>query len=87
MSQFDLTPEESAMVLDAVRFKAGYYTAVYGVADPVLEALVAKMSPVEAPAEVEQVPAAEVEQVPVDPVAKTATKTAAKTAAKPAAAE
>jgi hypothetical protein len=69
MSQFDLTPEENAMVVDAVRCKAAQYSAMYGVADPALEALVAKISPVEAPAEVEQVPAAEVEQVPTEPVA------------------
>jgi hypothetical protein len=75
MSQFDnLTPEEAAMVVDAVRSKASMYTAVYGAADPVLEALVAKISPMETPAvvEVEQVPVeqvAEVEQVPAEPAA------------------
>jgi hypothetical protein len=68
MSQFDLTPEENAMVVDAVRSKANQYINTYGVTDPALEALVAKISPVEAPAEVEQVPV-EVEQVPTEPAA------------------
>jgi hypothetical protein len=66
---FDLTPEETTMVLDAVRAKAVNYAAMYGVADPVLEALVAKMSPVEVPVVEEAAPA--VEEAPV--VTKTAT--------------
>jgi hypothetical protein len=75
MSQFDnLTPEEAAIVVDAVRSKASMYTVVYGSIDPVLEALVVKISPVETPAavEVEQVPVepvVEVEQVPAEPAA------------------
>jgi len=44
MSQFTFTPEENAMVADAVRFKANHYAAIYGVADPALEALVAKLT-------------------------------------------
>jgi hypothetical protein len=64
MSQFNLTPEENALVVDAVRFKASHYTAVYGVADPVLEALVAKMSPVEAVVVEEAAPVVE-EAAPV----------------------
>jgi hypothetical protein len=64
MSQFNLTPEENALVVDAVRSKANQYTAVYGVADPVLEALVAKMSPVEAVVVEEAAPVVE-EAAPV----------------------
>ena len=69
MSQFDLTPEEKTLVVDAVLSKATQYMAMYGVADPVLEALVAKMSLVEAPVVEEAAPA--VEEAPV--VTETAT--------------
>ena len=60
---FDLTPEEATMVVDAVKAKAAQYVAMYGVGDPVLEALAVKLSTVDAPAEeapaVEETPAAE----------------------------
>lgn len=49
MLQFDLTPEECVLVVDAVRARAYQYIAMYGVTDPVLEALVEKMSAVPAP--------------------------------------
>lgn len=42
MSQFTLTAEEDAIVLDALRSKAQQYETLYGAADPTLEALVAK---------------------------------------------
>jgi hypothetical protein len=42
MSQFNLTPEEDALVLGALRSSATRYTAMYGVADPALEAVIAK---------------------------------------------
>ena len=65
MSQFTLTPEEDAIITDALRSKATQYTAMYGVTDPSLEALIAKLdsynptAPVvaeEAPVVVEQAP-------------------------------
>jgi hypothetical protein len=43
MSQFDLTPEEDAMVLSALRAKAANYLATYGVFDPALEELIDKL--------------------------------------------
>lgn len=43
MSQFTLTPEEDAMVIDALRSKANQYTSMFGSADPALEALVTKV--------------------------------------------
>ena len=43
MSQFTLTPEEDALVVDALRAKAGQYAAMFGVADPALEALIVKV--------------------------------------------
>jgi hypothetical protein len=44
MSQFTLTTEEDAIVLDALRSKANQYETLYGAADPTLEALVAKVA-------------------------------------------
>jgi hypothetical protein len=58
MSQLTLTPEENILVIDAVRSKATQYTAMYGVADPALEALITKITPAQAPA-VEEVVAVE----------------------------
>jgi len=55
MSQFTLTPEEDAIITDALRSKATQYTAMFGVTDPALEALIAKLDsynaeePTEAP--------------------------------------
>lgn len=43
MSQFTLTQEEDALVLDALRAKAAQYAAMFGVSDPVLEAVIAKV--------------------------------------------
>jgi hypothetical protein len=67
MSQFTLTPEEDAIITDALRAKATQYTAMFGVADPVLEALIAKLdsyNPV-----VESAPVAEpVVEIPADVV-------------------
>ena len=71
MSQFTLTQEEDALVVDALRAKAAQYTAMFGVADPALEAVIAKVESqlpqpevvVEAAPEVE-----EVVEVPADVV-------------------
>jgi hypothetical protein len=43
MSQFNLTPEEDAIVIAALREKANVYHTMCGVTDPALEALVAKV--------------------------------------------
>ena len=43
MSQFNLTPEEDAIVADALRAKAAAYAAMFGSADAALEALIAKV--------------------------------------------
>ena len=43
MSQLTLTPEEDAIVADAIRAKATAYTAMFGVQDGALEALLAKI--------------------------------------------
>jgi len=60
MSQFTLTAEEDAIVLDALRSKATQYETLYGALDPTLEALVAKVAgqfSVAAPVVVEETPA------------------------------
>jgi hypothetical protein len=58
MSQFTLTAEEDAIVLDALRSKANEYQTLYGAADPTLEALVAKVvGQFSAPVVVEEAPA------------------------------
>ena len=44
MSQLTLTPEEDQLVADALRAKATAYTAMYGVTDPALEALLDKVT-------------------------------------------
>ena len=44
MSQFTLTAEEDAIVLDALRAKANLYLTMCGVTDPALEALVNKVA-------------------------------------------
>jgi hypothetical protein len=56
MSQFTLTQEEDAIITDALRSKAAQYAAMFGVADPALEALIAKLESYnpETPAVVEQ---------------------------------
>jgi len=43
MSQLTLTPEEDAIVADALRAKAASYLATYGVFDSDLEALIDKV--------------------------------------------
>jgi hypothetical protein len=43
MSQFTLTQEEDALVLTALRDSAARYAAMFGVADPALEAVIAKV--------------------------------------------
>jgi len=43
MSQFTLTLEEDAIITDALKAKATQYAAMFGVADPALEALIAKL--------------------------------------------
>jgi hypothetical protein len=43
MSQFNLTPEEDAIMLSALRSKAASYLATYGVFDSELEALIDKV--------------------------------------------
>ena len=43
MSQLTLTPEEDAIVADALRAKATQYTAMFGSTDTALEALIAKV--------------------------------------------
>jgi hypothetical protein len=58
MSQFTLTAEEDAIVIDALRSKANEYQTLYGALDPTLEALVAKVaSQFSVPAAVEEAPA------------------------------
>jgi hypothetical protein len=44
MPQFTLTQEEHVMVVDALRSKATQYTTMFGVADPALEAMLAKIN-------------------------------------------
>ena len=43
MSQFTLTQDEDGLVVDALRAKAAQYTAMFGVTDPALEAVIAKI--------------------------------------------
>jgi hypothetical protein len=58
MSQFTLTAEEDAIVLDALRSKANEYHTLYGALDPALEALVDKVvGQFSAPMVVEETPA------------------------------
>jgi len=69
MSQLTLTPEEDAIVADALRAKATSYLAMYGVQDADLEALIAKVegqlpvyeAPIEDEAPDEDAPEPEVE--------------------------
>lgn len=43
MSQLTLTPEEDALIASALRSKAAQYLGMFGVADPALDALLAKV--------------------------------------------
>lgn len=43
MSQLNLTPEEDQIVADAIRSKANQYNTMFGVNDPALQALIAKI--------------------------------------------
>ena len=58
MSQFTLTAEEQALVVSALRAKSAQYLGMFGVADPAIDALLAKVESqlpapvVEEPAEV-----------------------------------
>ena len=62
MSQFTLTQEEDALVVDALRTKAAQYTAMFGVTDPALETVIAKVeSQLPQPEPVVEVPADVVE--------------------------
>ena len=58
MSQFTLTPEEDAIITDALKAKATQYAAMFGVTDPALEALIAKLEAFnpEVPAVAEEAP-------------------------------
>jgi hypothetical protein len=60
MSQFTLTAEEDAIVLDALRSKANEYHNLYGATDPTLEALVAKVE-AQTPAPIVEPTEAEIE--------------------------
>jgi hypothetical protein len=55
MSQLTLTPEEDALVCSALRAKSAQYLAMFGVTDPAIDALLAKVEgqlPQPEPAEV-----------------------------------
>jgi hypothetical protein len=43
MSALDLTPDEEALVLDALRTRANHYNAMFSSTDVALEALIAKV--------------------------------------------
>lgn len=43
MSQLNLTPEEDALVGSALRAKSAQYLAMFGVTDPAIDALLAKV--------------------------------------------
>ena len=43
MSALNLTPDEEALVLDALRTKANHYNAMFSSTDMALEALIAKV--------------------------------------------
>ena len=69
MSQLTLTPQEDAIVADALRAKAAQYAAMFGSADAALEALIAKVEgqlPATPVAVVEEVAAPVVEEVVVE---------------------
>ena len=68
MSQLTLTPQEDAIVADALRAKAAQYAAMFGSMDPSIEALIAKVEgQLPAPvAVVEEVAAPVVEEVVVE---------------------
>jgi len=70
MSQFTLTAEEDALVITALHNKAAQYSAMFGTADPEMEALIAKvegqlMAPEVAVEEISAVVEAPVEESPV----------------------
>lgn len=70
MSTLNLTPEEDALVGSALRAKAAQYLAMFGVTDPAIDALLAKVeaqlpAPVVTAPAVEEVVAVVVEEVPV----------------------
>jgi hypothetical protein len=61
MSQFNLTPEEDQLVVDALQAKTAQYLAMYGVIDPVASSLLEKLLG-QLPAVVAAAPEAVVEQ-------------------------
>ena len=64
MSQFTLTPEEDAIITDALKAKATQYTAMFGVTDPALEALIVKLDSYNPePVVVEEAPVAKPKKV------------------------
>jgi hypothetical protein len=74
MSQFTLTPEEDAIITDALKAKAAQYAAMFGVTDPALEALIAKLdsyNPEPAAVVVEEAPVVEADPVAEEKPAKT----------------
>jgi len=75
MSQFTLTLEEDAIITDALKAKATQYAAMFGVADPALEALIAKLegyNPVVESAPVVEEVVEEVAETPEEVVAEDA---------------
>jgi len=58
MSTLNLTPEEEALVASALRAKSAQYLGMFGVADPAIDALLAKVEG--------QLPAPEVTQPAVE---------------------
>jgi hypothetical protein len=44
MSQFDLTPEEDQLIIDALKAKGAQYAAMFGSSDPACDALIEKLS-------------------------------------------
>ena len=66
MSQLTLTPEEDAIVADALRAKAAQYAAMYGSADAAVAALIAKVEG-QLPAPVVVVPVVETPPDLVEP--------------------
>jgi len=68
MSQLTLTPAEDQIIADALRAKAASYTAMFGVQDAELEALVAKVEG-QLPAPVVEAPVVEETPVVEEPAA------------------
>ena len=84
MSTLNLTPEEDALVASALRSKSAQYLGMFGVADPAIDALLAKVES-QLPAPVVTAPAVEeaVEEV-VAEVAEVAEEVATEVTESPA---